>query len=232
MVQSLLWWLTSWFELYAILIFSLTLFRKPIQHKQLLPFACFLATIIYIVFFMLGLRGLVTVTNLTLITIFITLVFRLPFLKAFLITLIGCCISVVIEAGTLAGLVVMGLTTMEELASDKWVGAVAFLITGTILLLLTNILHRFKIGFLLRDQHFQKVEYLKPYNFLISILLIILLIAIVFINSKSDTFISTILMSALLSTSSFILIWYTYIQNKRLLEERYKHFNEIMNKQD
>jgi hypothetical protein len=231
-LQNLFWILSSSFELFAGILLALSIFRFPIQffYVRIAVFSILLGVVIFYAYNVLEFRSMIIVTDIFLITVFYTLSLQKTFFKSLLISILGVFICVVVEIVAFFIIVGLGFAETQDIASNKWLGASNLFVAGILLSFTTYLLQKFKIGFLIEQKHFPSKKYLHPYNYVFSTITLLVIIGIMFLNSQSDNFTYRLITFGFMSTSSCALIWYMYLQNKRLFNHRYEQFNQILNK--
>jgi hypothetical protein len=231
-LQSTLWIAGSTLEFFFGTLLSLSIFRFPIQYVYVRTaiFAFLLACIIHFTYFTLDLKGVIVLTNITLFTVFYTLFLRFPFLKSFLLSIVGVFLAIIVELSSLTLLTAAKLGEPQHVASSKWLGSLIFLISAVIFALITFIFQKYKIGFVINAGHWSANRFLKPYNFVLVCASLLLLLTIVFLNARSDELPYVIAGVVFFSIVSAFIISYIYRKNIEILLERSKRRDQTLKK--
>jgi hypothetical protein len=222
-ISNAYWILASGIELLAGVLLVLSIFRFPIKayFLKISSYCLALAIFHFNLFYVFELRHIVVLENIILLIILYSMIIKLPILLSALLALTGVVISALMEM-----IVVTTLSKSYEITLNNMIlmGNI-LIITSTLLLVVTSIIQYFKIGFLFKDQYFSNKSVIKPYNYVISVVLIICLILTIYFSVAAF---HAYLISSLfaLGGGSIILIGYTYYQNKKAIEHEYNLFRK------
>jgi hypothetical protein len=222
-VSNAYWIFASGTEITTGVVLTLSLFRLPIKANLIkIIIYCFTMAIFhYNLLYVLELRHIVLLENIILFIVLFNTIINLPITLSALLAIIGVFISGIFEFS-----VVKTLSKSKEVAFDNllYMGNI-LLITAVFLLVATSLIQYFKIGFLFSERYFLKKTTIRPYNYLVSMMLVIVLVLTIYLSV--DTFHFHILPNLIfLAGGSIILIGYTYYQNKKALEDQYNQFTK------
>jgi hypothetical protein len=202
----------------------------PIQYYYIRTavFSCLLGGIIYYIYNIVQIPSLVTITTILLICIYFTLAIELPFFKSLLVSITGVFLSVLVELFAYFLVIWTTVALAEELHLNKWHTGINLLTAAILIGILTFVLQKFKIGFMIVPVHFLNKQYLRPYNFILSGISVLFVITIIFLNAHSGQLLFRIIMAVFFSACSIVLIWYLYLHNKRSIEKRYAQYDKLL----
>lgn len=175
------------------------------------------AILMYYFFYVLQLQMIIFPLSIILLTIFINLYIRIPFLMSGIVSICAALLSGMLEVGVSMLWFWLKITDSLTFYTDRVNLALQLLTTCALLLLLVFIVQKYKLGFIFKERDFQFKGYLKPYNYLVSILLLIVLflVSISILNFSLTTY--QIVAFIVLAVSSALFMGLSYLKNKETL---------------
>ncbi|WP_159881386.1 hypothetical protein [Paenibacillus puerhi] len=202
------------FEYAAAIIFTLSAFRLPIKfylHKILLIALSMSFVFIYIRDF-LHQTSFALIPTLIIEIILIMIFFRLPLIFSFFVGIIGLLGVGTVELTVLWLETNFNVFTFEQTRNNS---ALVQFPTGVLLLLITFLLQRRKIGF-----HFTVQDSLRGYNFYLSAVLIIAVVMFQLTTLSLTSNLFNILIPIIFGLIMVTAIYLSYKHNTKLWKER------------
>jgi hypothetical protein len=220
-IANVYWIMASWIELTAGVVLILSLFRLPITTHilKIIIYCLIMAVSHYNIFYVLELRHILLLENIILFILLFNTIVRLPVFLSSILAIIQVFFCAFIET-----IVSITLSNTYEITMDnKMIIGSMLLITSVLLFVATSIIQYFKIGFVFKDRYFSNKSNMKPFNYVITFILVVGLILTIYYSVET---LPMYLHSAIgvLGGGSMILIGYTYYQNKKEIESQNNKF--------
>lgn len=214
--------LSSYFELFGLLICSLIIFRLPIRYNLTkIAIMTFFNTLISVYTFT-TIPDFAVLINLACLLILLSLFYQLPFFYSLLISIIYIFIGGILEyAITLFAVKVLNVSDVL-VAVGTYGSKIVYIITGIVLLIIAWLLQRKKIGFMFIAKHFTMRQSVKGYNFALSAILSLSVFSIAIASFMFNKLNYHFYILIGLTILFIFAIYISYKQNKKQLHEKHE----------
>ncbi|ANE48333.1 hypothetical protein SY83_20910 [Paenibacillus swuensis] len=214
-------------EFFSGLILSLTLFRFPVKNNywKIGLMGAILGLLGFYLREIANLPDYAVFSNAIFTIVLITIFFRLNFVYSLLIAIIGIVAATLIEIVIVFTGVYLKLTTVELISTNNIHSAILFLLSGLVMLFISFVLQKRKIGFLFKSSTFTWNKAIKGYNFIVSAVLLVSILVVNFITYSiriNNVHFSLLIILAL---SLLIGLYVSYKRNKQLLTKSFERQN-------
>ncbi|CAG7625752.1 hypothetical protein PAESOLCIP111_02759 [Paenibacillus solanacearum] len=201
-------------EYIAMLMLSLSAFRLQIRYSlhKIVLIAVIMTIVSMYIRVGLGLSSFAVLPTFVSEIVMIVILFRLPLLFSFLISLIGTLATATIELVFVSIEVATNLVTVEDLQNNN---AYVQIPTIIVILLIMSFLLTRKIGF-----HFTMRDAIRGYNFYLSAILVIAVLLLQFELYSFERSLVHVLIPVISTVVFLLCIYLSYKHNQKLWKER------------
>lgn len=216
--------LLSSIELTTLIVLSLSIFRFQFYYylHKIYGTALLMSIVSFYFRDVIKMGNLSILSTISIEVILIMIIYRIPFFYSLLLSLIGYISGIILELSIILTGTYLKLFNEIEIQESALSLGLVQLSTAIVIIFITYLLQRRKIGFVFKTKYLTSRNALKGYNFVVSALLIV---SIVLVQIELNSFYSYSLsyyLSIIIAISLLIGIYVAYRHNKKIIRETYE----------